>query len=104
MENSIQPINRISANDNVSTKRKLNYESIAKRIAKASIVPIGIYVFSKYSGYDSRKTTKVTIIGSVIIYSLIAFNTLSGVTTGRTFLQKTFNLKRKPVIYQNQSI
>jgi hypothetical protein len=47
-------------------------------LAKASIVPIGLYAFSKYNEYDTKKTIKVTIIGSVVIFSAIVINEFSG--------------------------
>lgn len=47
-------------------------------LAKASVVPIGLYAFSKYKDYDSKKTMKVTIIGSLVILGAIVINELSG--------------------------
>ena len=47
-------------------------------LAKASVVPIGLYAFSKYNKYDSKKTMKVTIIGSVVILGALVINELSG--------------------------
>jgi hypothetical protein len=44
----------------------------------ASLVPIGLYAFSKYKDYDSKKTMKVTIIGSVVILGALVINELSG--------------------------
>ena len=54
-------------------------------LTKASIVPIGLYAFSKYKGYDSKKTAKVTIIGSVIIFGAVVLNGFSGAWSGETF-------------------
>jgi hypothetical protein len=56
-----------------------------KLVTGASIVPIGLYAFSKYKGYDSKKTAKVTIIGSVIIFGAVVLNGFSGAWSGETF-------------------
>jgi hypothetical protein len=57
-------------------------------LTKASIVPIGLYAFSKYKGYDGKKTAKVTIIGSVIIFGAVVLNGFSGAWTGETFADR----------------
>lgn len=57
-------------------------------------VPLGFYAFSKYKKYDSKKTLKVTIIGSVVVLGAIVLNGFSGAFSGTTFLERTFGKKK----------
>lgn len=66
----------------------------AKTLAKASIVPIGLYAFSKYKKYDTKKTLKVTIIGSVAILGAVILNGLSGAWSGKSIMDRTFGEKK----------
>lgn len=67
----------------------------AKTLAKASIVPIGLYAFSKYQKYDTKKTLKVTIIGSVVILGAVVLNGFSGAWSGTTFLDSLIGKRKK---------
>jgi len=57
-------------------------------------VPVGFYAFSKYKKYDSKKTLKVTIIGSVVVLGAIVLNGFSGAWTGTTFMDRTFGQQK----------
>jgi hypothetical protein len=59
-----------------------------------SLIPIGFYAFSKYKKYDSKKTLKVTIIGSVVVLGAIVFNGFSGAWSGTTFMDRTFGQQK----------
>jgi hypothetical protein len=63
-------------------------KGMTKLIVQASIVPIGLYAFSKYKGYDGKKTAKVTIIGSVIILGAVVINGFSGAFSGNTISER----------------
>jgi hypothetical protein len=76
---------------NIFTSGNLNM------FAKASIVPIGLYAFSKYQKYDTKKTLKVTIIGSVVILGAVVLNGFSGAWTGTTFLDTLIGKSKKPL-------
>jgi hypothetical protein len=58
-------------------------------------VPLAFILFSKYKKYDSKKTTKVTIIGSLIVFSAIALNGFSGAWDGETFTDRLFKKTQK---------
>jgi hypothetical protein len=64
-------------------------------LAKASIVPIGLYAFSKYNKYDNKKTIKVTIIGSVVILGAVWINGMSGMWSGVTIADTIFGKTKK---------
>ena len=74
--------------------KKKKLEGSLMVLAKASIVPIGFYAFSKYKKYDSKKTLKVTIIGSVVVLGAIVFNGFSGAWSGTTFMDRTFGQQK----------
>ena len=57
-------------------------------------VPIGFYAFSKYQKYDSKKTLKVTIIGSVVVLGAIVLNALTGMWSGNTFMDSKFGKQK----------
>ncbi len=57
-------------------------------------VPIGFYVFSKYQKYDSKKTLKVTIIGSVVVLGAIILNGFSGAFSGTSIMDRTFGKQK----------
>ena len=59
-------------------------------LAKLATPPIALYAFSKFNGYDNKKTAKVTIIGSVIIIGAIILNGFSGAWSGNSFMDRTF--------------
>jgi hypothetical protein len=61
---------------------------------KLSVIPIGFYAFSKYKGFDGKKTAKVTIFGSVIVIGLVVLNGFSGAWSGTTFMDRTFGKQR----------
>lgn len=67
---------------------------------RLAVIPVGLYAFSKYKGYDGIKTAKVTIIGSVGIFALIVVDTLSGWSSpSNRYSQKilrSFGLISKP--------
>jgi hypothetical protein len=77
-----------------SVKKDLLTSSNLTFLAKASIVPISFYAFSKYQKYDSKKTLKVTIIGSVVVLGAIVFNSLSGMWSGNTFMDSKFGKQK----------
>jgi hypothetical protein len=73
-------------------------KGMTKLVVQASIVPIGLYAFSKYKGFDGKKTAKVTIIGSVIILGAVVINGFSGAWTGHTIFDsilESVGLSRK---------
>ena len=74
--------------------KKKKLEGSLMLLAKASVVPIGFYAFSKYKKYDSKKTLKVTIIGSVVVLGAIVLNGFSGAWTGTTFMDRTFGQQK----------
>jgi hypothetical protein len=84
-----------------NTEVKTKYKSLSTvllettpMLVKASIVPIGLYVFSKYKKYDTKKTLKVTIIGSVVILGAVVINGFSGAWSGVSLSDKLIaNLK-----------
>lgn len=57
------------------TNNRLKQIPVQLRLA---VVPVGLYAFSKYKGYDGKKTAKVTIIGSVGIFALLFIDAMSG--------------------------
>lgn len=63
-------------------------------LAKLSAPPIALYGFSKFMGYDNKKTAKVTIIGSVIIVGAVILNGFSGAWSGTTFMDRTFGQQK----------
>ena len=63
-------------------------KGITKLVVQASVFPIGLYAFSKYKGYDGKKTAKVTIIGSIIILGAVVLNGFSGAWTGVSITDK----------------
>ena len=71
---------------------------------RLAVIPVGLYAFSKYKGYDGIKTTKVTIIGSVGIFALIFIDTFSGWSSpSNRYSQKilrSLGLISKPLIKQ----
>lgn len=83
-------------------------------LAKASVVPIGLYAFSKYKDYDSKKTKKVVLIGSVVILGALVVNGISGMWSGNTISKRIFsrvtgkknNQKEvlKPIAIENLSL
>jgi len=75
---------------------EMKKKSLANTLAKASIVPIGLYAFSKYNKYDTKKTLKVTIIGSVVILGAVVLNGFSGAWSGTTFLDSLIGKSKKP--------
>jgi hypothetical protein len=76
---------------------EMKKNSLIKTLAKASIVPIGLYAFSKYNKYDTKKTLKVTIIGSVVILGAVVLNGFSGAWSGTTFLDSLIGKSKKPL-------
>ena len=76
---------------------EMKKKSLANTLAKASIVPIGLYAFSKYNKYDTKKTLKVTIIGSVVILGAVVLNGFSGAWSGTTFLDSLIGKSKKPL-------
>lgn len=78
-------------------KRDIFTSSNLNMFAKASIVPIGLYAFSKYQKYDTKKTLKVTIIGSVVILGAVVLNGLSGAWSGTTYLDSLMGKSKKPL-------
>jgi hypothetical protein len=74
---------------------ELRKKNMVKTLAKASIVPIGLYAFSKYQKYDTKKTLKVTIIGSVVILGAVVLNGFSGAWSGTTFLDSLIGKRKK---------
>lgn len=78
-------------------KRDIFTSSNLNMFAKASIVPIGLYAFSKYNKYDTKKTLKVTIIGSVVILGAVVLNGLSGAWSGTTYLDSLMGKSKKPL-------
>jgi hypothetical protein len=91
-QNEIQNKAQNEAQNKDFKKKKL--EGSLMLLAKASIVPIGFYAFSKYQKYDSKKTLKVTIIGSVVVLGAIVFNGFSGAWSGTTFMDRTFGQQK----------
>ena len=73
---------------------EMKKKSMIKTLAKASIVPIGLYAFSKYNKYDTKKTLKVTIIGSVVILGAVILNGFSGAWSGQSIMDRTFGEKK----------
>ena len=73
---------------------EIKKKSMIKTLAKASIVPIGLYAFSKYNKYDTKKTLKVTIIGSVVILGAVILNGFSGAWSGQSIMDRTFGEKK----------
>jgi hypothetical protein len=59
-------------------------------------VPLGFYAFSKYQKYDSKKTLKVTIIGSVVVFGAIFINAMSGFGSGNTYTKRLFGKQNAP--------
>jgi hypothetical protein len=59
-------------------------------------VPVGFYAFSKYQKYDSKKTAKVTIIGSVVVFGALVINALSGFGSGNTYAKRLFGKQITP--------
>lgn len=76
---------------------EMKKNALIETLAKASIVPIGLYAFSKYNKYDTKKTLKVTIIGSVVILGAVVLNGFSGAWSGTTFLDSLIGKKNKPL-------
>jgi hypothetical protein len=76
---------------------EMKKNAMIKTLAKASIVPIGLYAFSKYNKYDTKKTLKVTIIGSVVILGAVILNGFSGAWSGTTFLDSLIGKSKKPL-------
>jgi hypothetical protein len=76
---------------------EMKKNAMIKTLAKASIVPIGLYAFSKYQKYDTKKTLKVTIIGSVIILGVVVLNGFSGAWSGTTYLDSLMGKSKKPL-------
>lgn len=68
----------------------------------ASLVPIGLYAFSKYKDYDSKKTKKVVIIGSVVILGALVVDGLSGMWSGNTISKRIFSRITGKKINQKQ--
>lgn len=75
---------------------KMKRNATIKQLAKASIVPISLYAFSKYKKYDTKKTLKVTIIGSVVILGVVFLNAFSGAWSGETYLDRLIGKSKKP--------
>lgn len=63
-------------------------------LAKLSVAPIGLYAFSKFKGYDNKKTAKVTIVGSIIIIGAVVLNGFSGAWSGTTFMDRNFGKQK----------
>jgi hypothetical protein len=78
--------------------KKMRQIGVITLLAKASIVPIGFYAFSKYQKYDNKKTAKVTIIGSVVVLGLVVLNGFSGAFSGTTFIERTFGNKKEKLV------
>jgi hypothetical protein len=76
---------------------EMKKNAMIKTLAKASIVPIGLYAFSKYNKYDTKKTLKVTIIGSVVILGAVILNGFSGAWSGTTFFDSLIGKSKKPL-------
>jgi hypothetical protein len=77
--------------------KKAKQKSLIMTSAKILAVSTALYAFSKYKGYDSGKTAKVTIIGSVLIIGAVVANGFSGAWDGTTFMESIFG-KKKSVI------
>lgn len=100
--NMIQPLKQIgnqTASDKMEKTQKESYLkekrlNTVKLLAKASLVPICLYGFSKYKGYNGSKTAKITIIGSIIIIGAITLNGFSGAWSGTTIMDRTFGEKK----------
>ena len=75
---------------------EMKKNALANTLIKASIVPIGLYAFSKYNKYDTKKTLKVTIIGSVVILGAVVLNGFGGAWSGTTFFDKLVGKRNKP--------
>jgi len=74
-------------------------------LAKASIVPIGFYAFSKYKNYDSKKTIKVTIIGSLVVLGAIVYNELSGFgSPSNKFSNRLFGYDKTKALELNNQV
>ena len=73
--------------------KKAKQKYLIMTSAKILAVPTALYAFSKYKGYDSGKTAKVTIIGSVIIVGAVVLNRFSG-WSGTTFMDRTFGQQK----------
>jgi hypothetical protein len=86
----LQPTSQIPA----QVKKKSITSGNLNMLAKASIVPIGLYAFSKYKKYDNKKTIKVTIIGSVVVLGAIILNGFSGAWSGNSFMDRTFGQQK----------
>jgi hypothetical protein len=86
--------NEIGKEAQIKEFKKKKLEGSLMLLAKASIVPIGFYAFSKYQKYDNKKTAKVTIIGSVVVFGAIVFNGFSGAWSGTTFMDRTFGQQK----------
>lgn len=76
---------------------EMKKKALIETLAKASIVPIGLYAFSKYNKYDTKKTLKVTIIGSVVILGAVVLNGFSGAWSGTTFFDRLIGKRNKPL-------
>jgi hypothetical protein len=74
---------------------KIRKKNRIENLAKVSIVPIGLYAFSKYQKYDTKKTLKVTIIGSVVILGAVILNGFSGAWSGVTYLDRLIGKSKK---------
>lgn len=86
--------NEIGKEAQIKELKKKKLEGSLMLLAKASVVPIGFYAFSKYKKYDSKKTLKVTIIGSVVVLGAIVLNGFSGAWTGNTIMDRTFGQQK----------
>jgi uncharacterized membrane protein len=51
-------------------------------------VPLAFVAYSKYKKYDTKKTAKVAVIGSVLVLSAIWVNVFSGAWGGETISQR----------------
>lgn len=78
-------------------RSEMKKNALIKTLAKASIVPIGLYAFSKYNKYDTKKTLKVTIIGSVVILGAVVLNGFSGAWSGETFFDRLIGKRNEPL-------
>ena len=64
-------------------KQEIKISSTLKLVGALSIIPLGLYAFSKHRGYDVKKTT--LIVGSAIALELVLIQGLPGFSWKRYF-------------------
>jgi hypothetical protein len=86
-------VNNVYNTDDLKNQKRNNTIII---LAKASIVPIALYSFSKYKNYNTKKTIIITTVGTVVILGAVVINGLSGAWSGTTILDSLIGKIKKP--------